>query len=173
MTMKPTIKKILYATDLSANSSYAYQYAVELAKKHDADIIIVHVIEDISPGARSFIRSFISEENFGKIAQRKPQILGKIEENIKDFCERAQAANPECIYRVQDIKVYEGYPAEVILEKADEFECDVIVIGTHGKGFVRLAFLGNVAEKIIRRSKKPVLAIPLPMTEKDFPTFEV
>ena len=43
------IKKILYGTDLSKNSAYAFFYAVDMAKKHNASIIILHTIEPIRP----------------------------------------------------------------------------------------------------------------------------
>jgi nucleotide-binding universal stress UspA family protein len=43
--MIPEIKKILYATDLSKNSSYAFQYAADMAKKHNARIVILHSVE--------------------------------------------------------------------------------------------------------------------------------
>jgi len=43
--MIPEIKKILYATDLSKNSSYAFLYAVDMAKRHNARIVILHSIE--------------------------------------------------------------------------------------------------------------------------------
>ena len=43
----PQIKKILYATDLSKNSSYAFLYAIDVAKKHDARIVILHAVEPI------------------------------------------------------------------------------------------------------------------------------
>ena len=36
------IKKVLYPTDLSENSAYAFQYAIELAEKHDGQIDIIH-----------------------------------------------------------------------------------------------------------------------------------
>jgi nucleotide-binding universal stress UspA family protein len=45
--MIPKIKKILYATDLSKNSVYAFRYAIDMAQKLDARIIILHVIEPI------------------------------------------------------------------------------------------------------------------------------
>jgi len=53
------------------------------------------------------------------------------------------------------------------LEKADEFGCDLIVMGTHGKGRIAHAFLGSVAEKVLQRSKKPVFTIPLPEEDTD------
>ena len=45
--MIPQIKRILYATDLSDNSAYVFRYAINSAKKHDAGIIILHVLEPI------------------------------------------------------------------------------------------------------------------------------
>ena len=49
--MIPKIKKILYATDLSKNSEYAFYYAVDMAKRHDAEIVFLHAIEPISSRA--------------------------------------------------------------------------------------------------------------------------
>ena len=43
------IKKILYATDLSKNSSYAFLYAIDMAKRHNAKIVILHAIQPIPP----------------------------------------------------------------------------------------------------------------------------
>jgi nucleotide-binding universal stress UspA family protein len=47
--MIPEIKKIIYATDLSKNSSYAFLYAIDMAKRYNASIIILHAIEPIRP----------------------------------------------------------------------------------------------------------------------------
>jgi nucleotide-binding universal stress UspA family protein len=50
--MTPQIKKILYATDLTRNSAYVFQYALELAQEHGATIVILHVVEPIPPMVR-------------------------------------------------------------------------------------------------------------------------
>ncbi len=47
--MIPNIRNILYATDLTKNSAYAFRYAVNSAQKHDAKIHILHVLEKLSP----------------------------------------------------------------------------------------------------------------------------
>ena len=47
--MTPQIKKILYATDLTKNSAYAFYFAADLARKHDAKIIMLHCIGTIPP----------------------------------------------------------------------------------------------------------------------------
>jgi nucleotide-binding universal stress UspA family protein len=68
---------------------------------------------------------------------------------------------------VEAIKVYEGFPAEVILQKADELNCDAIIMGTHAKGIIANTFLGNTSKRVLRRTRKPVFIIPLPKGEKD------
>jgi len=52
--MIPQIKKILYATDLSKNSSYAFLFATDMARRHAAKIIILHAIEPVPPYAEAY-----------------------------------------------------------------------------------------------------------------------
>ncbi|MBO4684753.1 MAG: universal stress protein, partial [Desulfovibrio sp.] len=56
-------------------------------------------------------------------------------------------------------RVIVGYASDEILKKASEEECDMIVMGTHGRrGIDRLIF-GSVAEKVVKNSTVPVLTI--------------
>jgi len=66
---------------------------------------------------------------------------------------------------VSDTIVTMGYPVEEILNTADAQKCDVIVLGTHGKGWLKQAFLGSTARSVLERTRKPVLIIPLPSEE--------
>jgi nucleotide-binding universal stress UspA family protein len=158
--MIPEIKRILYATDLSSNSAYAFRYAINSAKKHDASIIILHVIEEMAP--------FFEEERLKMISERKiSEAMDRIRKRLKIFCDRELKDDPECADRVVSIEVCQGYPPEEILTKADELNCDVIVMGTHGKGIIRHSFLGSAAQKVLRRVRKPVFIIPLPEEEID------
>jgi len=59
--MISTIKKILYATDLSPNSAYVFRYAINTAIKHDADIIILHVFERIPGFAAGMLDLYLDE----------------------------------------------------------------------------------------------------------------
>jgi nucleotide-binding universal stress UspA family protein len=61
--MIPEIKKILYATDLSKNSAYAFYYAVDIAQKRNAKIVILHIIEPVSP----LIRGYLGEDTVIKV----------------------------------------------------------------------------------------------------------
>lgn len=162
--MIPEIKKILYTTDLSPNSAYAFRYAINSAKKHDATIIILHVVEEIAP--------FFQKERLKTISEKKiTEAMDRIRNQLKIFCDRELKDDPECADRVVSIEVCQGYPPEEILKKADELNCDVIVMGTHGKGVIRHSFLGSAAQKVLRRVRKPVFIIPLPEGEIDI-TFD-
>ena len=156
--MIPQIKKILCATDLSKNSSYAFLYATDLARRHDARIVILHAIEPIPTRAEAYAN--LTDE---KKRKQQEETIEDIKKLLLGFCKKAetQIGSP-CVELVSKILVPRGHPPEEILNAADEEGCDLIVLGTHGKGFLRQTFLGSVAGKVLERSRKPVFIIPLP-----------
>ena len=162
--MIPKIGKILYATDLSENSSYAFLCAVDMATKYDAGIVILHAVEAGHPIAYAGVRIQEMVER-GK-REEEEEDLEKIQKGLEEFCGKIETQiNRPCLALVSKIIVSQGYPVEEILKIADEERCDAIVLGTHGKGFLRHTFLGSVAVSVLERTRKPVFIIPLP-TEK-------
>ena len=159
--MIPEIKKVLYATDLSKNSSYAFFYAVDMAKRHGAKVIILHSVE---PGRHI---SYAGARVEGMLARAKEEEQATdreiIKKDLQEFCKRIenQIGSP-CVELVSKILVPLGHPVEEILKTADEEGCDVIVLGTHGKGFLKQTFLGSVAGSVLERTRKPIFIIPLP-----------
>ena len=172
--MIPKIQKILYATDLSENSAYAFRYAINSAKRHDADIIILHVLEKLPPTARALVDTQLGDEKRKEILDEKiTSTMDRIRKRLQIFCDRELKDDPECVDKVVSIEVCEGYPAEEILNKADELGCDVIIMGTHGKGTISHTFLGSVAKRVLRRVRKPVFIIPLPTGETDITLHDI
>ncbi|MBW1801741.1 MAG: universal stress protein [Deltaproteobacteria bacterium] len=171
--MTQEIKKILYATDISKNSAFAFQYATSLADKHNATICILHVMEEIPPQTKAMVEMYLSEEQREKISHDTEHMGDIIKSRLGDFCDRVQKDDASCVFRVERIEVIHGFPAAEILKKVDEFDCDIIVMGTHGKGIIGHAFLGSVAEKVLRRSTKPVFVIPLPKGEADIAVHDI
>ena len=166
--MIPKIQRILYATDLSPNSAYAFRYAINSAIKHDAKIIILHVFESPSPTVRAQMGFYLNEEQIKKIFdERVSSALERIKKRLRTFSDKELKDYPKAADRIDSIEVCEGFPADTILEKADELECDAIVLGTHGKGIVANTFLGSVTKRVLRRTRKPVFIIPLPRGETD------
>lgn len=167
------IKNILYATDLSENSAYAFQYATDMAEKHDAVIHILHVLEKIPANTKAMVDMYLTEEQKKAMADSSKDISKMIVKRLNVFCDRFRADDPSCVFRVASVDVVEGFTADVILKKADALQCDAIVMGTHGKGFIQHAFLGSVAEKVLRRATKPVFVIPLPHGEEQIALYDI
>lgn len=162
--MIPQIKKILYATDLSKNSAYAFYYAVDIAQKRNAKIIILHVIEPVSP----LIRGYVGEDTIVKIQQQNvEETIREISKRLKDFCKAVDDRIGPCLELVSDILVRLGHPVNEILGVAEKEACDLLVLGSHGKGFLEHTFLGSVSRMVLDRSRKPVFIIPLPSEEVD------
>jgi len=147
--MIPKIKKILYTTDLTNNSAYAFRYAVSSAQRHDAQIHILHVIEKLSPSAEAVIGLYIDEAQISKLRkEKKEEQIRRIKERLSEFSKRELQDDPETLKHVASILVVEGDPAAEILQKVDELDCDIVIMGTHGHGLIGHAFLGSVAEKV-------------------------
>ena len=151
--MIPEIKKILYATDLSKNSAYAFFYAADMAKRHDARIVILHAVE---PGhSLSYAGSMVEELVKNARREEHEKDLEEIKKGLEEFCKKAEPqAGHACVDLVSKILVPLGHPVEEILKVADEESCDVIVLGTHGKGFLKQTFLGSVAVNVLERSSE-------------------
>jgi len=82
--MIPNINKILYATDLSDNSAYAFCYAFNSALKHDAGIIILHVFEPVSTTDGSVIDVSIYEDLRNRIFyERVSDTTDRIRKRLK------------------------------------------------------------------------------------------
>ena len=166
--MMPEIQKILYTTDLSDNSTYAFRYAMNFAKKHDAKIIILHVLEESSGPGQDMMQQYFDEEQQKMSSEKKiAYTMDRIDKRLKIFCDRELKDDPESMDRIESIEIRKGYPANEILKKVDELECDAIVMGTHGKGIIRETYLGSMTKKVLRRVRKPVFIIPLPKGETD------
>jgi nucleotide-binding universal stress UspA family protein len=165
--MTPQIKKILYATDLTKNSAYAYRFAMSLAQCHDAKIVIFHCIP-IPLGTYYEGGIYAQKVDDGSQEQRKQEDLARIRQGLEEFCgKEAAQAGPACTALVANTIITEGYAAEEILNAADQEKCDGIVLGTHGKGWLKQALVGSVARSVLERTRKPTSLIPLPAEKSD------
>jgi nucleotide-binding universal stress UspA family protein len=157
--MIPPIKKIIYATDLSKNSVHAFYYAVDTAKKHDAEILMLNVIEPIPAG--------VYGSGTDKLQHTQMEASREVMRNrLRKFCDKVEEKNHvACVNLVAKIIVEVGDPAGEIIKVADREGGDLIVLGNHGKGFLAQTFLGSVSRSVLDRARKPVMIIPLPSEE--------
>jgi nucleotide-binding universal stress UspA family protein len=164
------IKKILYATDLSESAVHAFSYAVSLANMYGAGITILHVLAEF-PG-EEFIANMINTDTWEEIKSRhyseaRNQLIGKkrdhvaIKEVLHAFSEETKAEATVQPFVTDEVLIRTGVPAEVIVETAEEQNCDLIVMGTRGHGIIKDVLVGNTAKWVLKHSPIPVLVIRL------------
>ena len=166
--MIPKIQKILYATDLSINSSYAFRYTINSAKQHNAEIVILHVVEEVPNSIRSLLSSYLEDSQQKDLLDDKIDHAKKrIKNRLKVFAEKELKDQPELLKLISSIEVIGGFAPDEILKMVDELDCDILVMGTHGKEKTNHTYLGSMARRILRRIRKPVFIIPLPSGETE------
>jgi nucleotide-binding universal stress UspA family protein len=164
--MLPAVKNILYTTDLSKNSAFAFRYAMVLADSLDAKITIIYVLPMIDSAMEVPIITQMGEDQYYKLMEeRSRETVEKIKELLRDFTRREAKDAKKHEERVSSILVREGHTVDEILKTADRLQSDIIIMGAHGKGLLRYTFLGTVSDKVLRRSRIPVLVVPIPKDE--------
>lgn len=159
--MEPLVTHILFATDLSHNSTYALRHTAALAQATGARIHVLHVNEPISEDAKITFEMFFQSDEARKnaVQDRHAAVRKLLAERQKRFWSRLEGEDAKIKDQVESIEVTDGHPAEVILRRAKELNCDLIVLGAHDHGFSQ-TFLGTVAKRVLRRSPVPTLVVP-------------
>ena len=161
------IRRILYPTDLSENADYAFGHAVRMANCYGAKISILYVLEDLPPNVLMIMHAFHGRDRWEELQQsNRDEILQSIRDRIQAFCAEVASNLPECPFIVDDVIVETGHPVERILHYIDHRPCDMVVMGSRGHGLLKEALLGSTSHRVLRRSSKPVLIVPLPVADK-------
>ncbi|MCA8976063.1 MAG: universal stress protein [Planctomycetes bacterium] len=139
-------RRIVCPTDFSDPARRAAAYAVKLAKSCGAEVVLLHVVAEMSYPMRSLgtVTAF-------------PNLQTELHNRAKEELEESRARlDPDVSIRTE---MRNGEVHEQILECAKECDADVIVIGTHGHTGLRHMLLGSSAEKVVRMSECPVLTV--------------
>ena len=138
------MKKILIAVDEGPSAEKIAQSAFELAQQLHAEIALLSVVDT---------KLLITE---GDITAREMADMLKVE------FKKLHRLLGEKIFENKNIWSFieEGKPSDAILKIADQWETDLIVMGTHGRTGLSRLFMGSVAETVIRQSTKPIFIIP-------------
>jgi nucleotide-binding universal stress UspA family protein len=161
--MIPEIRKILYATDLSENARYAFGYALALARRFDAEITVLHVLEELSPTALLIVGDIIGEKRWSSLKDEKEhQVIEELQKRLEDFCNSFAEEEPECPRLIAETAVTTGHPVDRILDYAEKTAADVIVMGSRGQGMLAEVVIGSTSRRVLRRGKIPVMVVQPP-----------
>jgi nucleotide-binding universal stress UspA family protein len=123
------IRKILFPTDFLEGTADAVPYAVDLAKKYNARLYILHVIYEVTKATGLYVPHITLDE-----------LYSSMEEEAAKEIEKAYREELRGFEAVEHI-IKKGIPYEEIINFASDEGIDLIVIGTHGrKGLDKLFF---------------------------------
>jgi nucleotide-binding universal stress UspA family protein len=138
------LKEILFPTDLSEAASHAFAYALSFARRFNARLFALHVIED--RGAEVYRAGGLErgDENF--------------QAGVEELVRRHVSALPGS-EAVASIHVAEGRAETEIVKFAEAQGIDLIAMGTRGHSIIQDEILGTTADRVIRHAPCPVLAV--------------
>lgn len=145
------IKRILVPIDFSNNSMNALQSAVAMAKRHNADLKLLHVF-DID-------NTLYPEDNMG--SNSNPDIAIKSLTRLAASVKNGDGINCGIAY-------ISGYIPNAILQTAKDEQSDIIVMGKNGNAGYREMYAGTNSYDVIKKSHCPVLLIPSGKTYESF-----
>ncbi len=141
-------KRILLASDGSAASDHAATLAVSLARTHGAKITALYVVDP-------YPYLGIGEANpmgFNAYMAAARDHAAQSHARIATQCQEGGAPVDRELRMVEDVAVIDG-----ILQTVRDAQCDLIVIGSHGRTGIARLVLGSVAAKVVAQSPVPVL----------------
>jgi nucleotide-binding universal stress UspA family protein len=142
------IRKILAPTDFSEYGAIGVEYAVDLAKHFQADLVLIHVV-----GEEVF--TVMGE---GATALPIDQMVEDRRSEMGEFVSRVVRPRLGSQGVVKQIVVL-GSPFAKIIATAESEAADLIVMSTHGRTGLSHLLIGSVTEKVIRKAACPVLSV--------------
>jgi nucleotide-binding universal stress UspA family protein len=144
------MKTIIAALDFSDASNLVLAQTAELARATGSDVHLVHAIESLANFYDIYGYTVPDTSEFERHANERAAL--RLTEKAADLGISVGKVTT---------KVLAGPVVDALLEYTNDLEDSVLVIGTHGHGVLARVLMGSVAEKILRRSKIPVLMIPV------------
>lgn len=165
---KPVVKSVLAPVDFSLYTAKAARMAVRLAFDMKAEVTLLHTYySPLYAGGMPISDAFVFDDSGKELMQNQ---IKKMHEQMDELVatlhlEMKQGILPECQLKQ---KFREGVPEEQILLFSKRHLQQLIILGTHGKGFKEGDLLGSVTADVIERSNVPVFAFPVDMPMTSF-----
>jgi nucleotide-binding universal stress UspA family protein len=150
------IRTVLHPTDFSKHSDYAFRIACSLARDYGAHLIVLHVLE----------RPVFT---YSGVMTAPPPPAPSAEER-QAIEEKLRRIEPVHFGVSIEQLLVEGDPSAVILQVAQEHNCNLILMGSHGRTGLGRLLMGSVAEQVVRKASCPVLTVKTP--QRPVPSFE-
>lgn len=149
------MKNILIAIDFEDKTKNLLQYAIDIAKKFESKVWIIHIIQPdvdyvFSPENMQFAVQYINYRDI------KAKALRKEHKMIHEYAELLLSQGIQS----QGLLI-EGSTVKVIVDEANKLNIDLIIMGSHKHSFLYNAFFKDTSVSVIEKVDIPILVIPL------------
>jgi nucleotide-binding universal stress UspA family protein len=148
------LQRILVPTDFSDHSRSALRYGAAFAHKFGAEVYLLHVFQELAVSQPEAVT--VGSPIVAPLEQFLAAARTSLERLIREGNLAGVQVHPE---------VRAGVPFDEIVQFAADKNIDLIVMGTHGRGWLAHVLLGSVTEKVVRRAPCPVLTVRHPEHE--------
>ena len=146
------ISKILIPTDLSDLSRKGLDYGTMMARKFEATVILGYVVQDTAPPIMGTLPGdyLMLMDRHAEIARQKLEVV-------------AEELRTTGIAVETDVRP--GIPSLLLREMAEAHGVDLIVISSHGHGFINRTILGSTTDRLLRQAPCPIMVVTDPRKE--------
>ena len=130
------LRQILFCTDFSENSERALNYAISATEEYDAELTLLHVLEEVPSPAKTEKAMAAATEQLDKLIPLEGRKNLKVKTAVRI-----------------------GKPYRQINQFATEEQIDMVAMGVHGRGSLDLAVFGSTTYRVMQLGPCPVLAV--------------
>jgi len=146
--------RLLLPIDTSAGSERAIEHAIDAAKRYDAELHVLYVVDTDT------YNSYPGDEYVHEFEGLESALEQAGEEALEEVLETAESAGVEV-----ESAVRHGVPHEEILSYVEEADIGLTVIGSKNRSGEYRRLLGSVAERVTRMTERPVTVVKTPVSE--------
>lgn len=143
------MKRILVPTDFSDQAENALKVAAQLAKTHDSEIFLLHMLE--------LPLQLIDPSRNGSNGGNLPESMFFMKLAHQRFDEVMARPYLKGVKVRETVEFHEAF--EGVMEISQQHKCDLIIMGSNGASGIKEVFIGSNTEKVVRHSQIPVLVI--------------
>jgi nucleotide-binding universal stress UspA family protein len=130
------LRQILFCTDFSENSGRALNYAISATEEYDAELTLLHVLEEVPSAAKTEKAVAAATEQLNTLIPREGRKTLKIKTAVRI-----------------------GKPYRQIVQFAVDEQIDMVAMGVRGRGALDLAVFGSTTYRVMQLGPCPVLAV--------------
>ena len=150
------MKKIIVPIDFSEHSEYALKTAAGLARKYNAEVLALHMLE---------LSDALLTRTSAHEQRKAVFFLELAKKRFDEFLEKKYLKDVKLVPIVKHFKVFSE-----VNDVAKEHNADLIVMGSHGANGFKEFFVGSNTERVVRNAEIPVLVVKNEITDLNFGT---